>query len=51
VAPRRGRRRAEPAARDERRTRTVAELYAWPLGLALALALGALLHGLRRARP
>jgi len=44
-------RRAEPAARDERRTRTVAELYAWPLGLALALALGALLHGLRRARP
>jgi len=44
-------RRVEPTARDERRTRSVAELYAWPLGLALALALGALLRGLRRARP
>ena len=44
-------RHAEPAARDQRRYRTVAELYAWPLGLALALALGALVHGLRGARP
>jgi Ca-activated chloride channel homolog len=42
--------RQEPAARDERQRRPVAELYAWPLGLALALALAALVAGWRAAR-
>lgn len=42
--------RHEPAARDERHRRAVAELYAWPLGLALALALAALIAGWREAR-
>jgi Ca-activated chloride channel homolog len=35
--------RYEPAARGARRVRPSAELYPWPLGLALALALAALL--------
>lgn len=38
----------EPAALDERHTRPSAELYAWPLAAALALA--ALLAGLREVR-
>jgi Ca-activated chloride channel family protein len=42
--------RQEPAVRDERRYRPAAELYAWPLALALVLALAALLAGLREAR-
>jgi Ca-activated chloride channel homolog len=46
--------RAEPAASAARRVRPSTELYAWPLGLALLLALGALAAGLqdgsRRAR-
>lgn len=42
--------RQEPALRDERRFRPAAELYAWPLGLAAALALAALLAAMRRAR-
>lgn len=37
----------EPSALDERHYRPTSELYAWPLGLALALALAALLPGLR----
>lgn len=40
----------EPAALDERHFRPASELYAWPLGLALALALAALGAGLREAR-
>lgn len=35
--------RYEPVARDERHVLPTAELYPWPLGLALALALAALL--------
>ena len=42
--------RYEPAARDKRHYRPSAELYAWPLGLALALALAALAAGLREER-
>ena len=42
--------RFEPAVRTERRVRPTRELYRWPLGLALALALGALLVRLREAR-
>jgi len=42
--------RYEPLAREERRYRERAELYAWPLGLALALALAALAAGPRAAR-
>jgi Ca-activated chloride channel family protein len=40
----------EPAALDERHFRPASELYAWPLGLALLLALAALGAGLREAR-
>jgi Ca-activated chloride channel family protein len=40
----------EPAALDERHLRPASELYAWPLGLALLLALAALGAGLREAR-
>jgi len=40
----------EPAALDERHFRPTSELYAWPLGLALLLALAALAAGLREAR-
>ena len=40
----------EPSALDERHFRPTSELYAWPLGLALALALAALAAGLREAR-
>jgi len=40
----------EPAALDERHFRPSAELYAWPLAAALALALAALGAGLREAR-
>ena len=42
--------RYEPTARDERHYRPSAELYAWPLGLALALALATLAAGPRAAR-
>lgn len=46
--------RAEPAAREARRVRPSRELYAWPLGAALVLALAALAAGApgraRRAR-
>ena len=42
--------RYEPTAREERHHRPSAELYCWPLGLALALALAALAAGARRAR-
>lgn len=42
--------RHEPVASDVRRYRSRTELYSWPLGLALALALGALAHGLRGGR-
>ena len=42
--------RQEPALRDERRYRPAAELYAWPLGLAALLALGALLAAMRKTR-
>ena len=44
-------RHAEPAVPAQRAYRTVAEVSAGPLGLALALALGALVRGLRGARP
>jgi hypothetical protein len=37
--------RYEPAARDQRRYEERLELYAWPLGLAFALALAALAAG------
>jgi Ca-activated chloride channel family protein len=40
----------EPAALDERHFRPTSELYAWPLGLALLLALAALAAGMREAR-
>lgn len=40
----------EPVARDERRFRPTVELYPWPLGLALALGLAALLLNLRVGR-
>lgn len=40
----------EPSALDERHYRPTSELYAWPLGLALALALAALAAGLREER-
>jgi Ca-activated chloride channel family protein len=43
--------RYEPAARDERHYRPTAELYAWPLGFALVLALAALGAALRGPRP
>jgi len=43
--------RYEPTAIDERHYRPSAELYAWPLSLALALALAALAAGPRAARP
>jgi len=43
--------RYEPAARDERHYRPTAELYAWPLACALALALAALGAALRGPRP
>lgn len=42
--------RAEPTARDQQHYRPRAELYAWPLGLALALALATLLAGRRAPR-
>lgn len=44
--------RVEPVVRDERRLRPTTELYPWPLGAALALALAAALGALlpRRAR-
>lgn len=42
--------RHEPALGDARRFRPAHELYVWPLGLAAALALAALLAALRRAR-
>lgn len=42
--------RYEPSARDERRTRAATELYAWPLGLAVALAFLALAAGVRAER-
>lgn len=45
-----GLQRLEPVAREERHFRPAAELYAWPLGLALALALAALLADARAAR-
>lgn len=37
----------EPAAREERHYRPASELYAWPLALALAFALAALLPALK----
>jgi len=40
----------EPLALDERHYRPTSELYAWPLGLALALALAALAAGMREVR-
>jgi Ca-activated chloride channel family protein len=40
--------RAEPAAKDTRRVRPSRELYAWPLGTAILLALAALAAGTRR---
>jgi Ca-activated chloride channel family protein len=43
--------RVEPAALDERHYRPTSELYAWPLALALVLALAALAAGMREARP
>ena len=42
--------RHEPVARDERRFRPTTELYPWPLGLALAFGLAALLVDLRVGR-
>ncbi len=42
--------RYEPTARDERHYRPSAELYAWPLGIALALTLATLAAGPRAAR-
>lgn len=42
--------RHEPVARDARRFRPTAELYPWALGMALALALAALLVDLRGGR-
>jgi len=43
--------RLEPIAREERHYRQRTELYAWPLGLALAFALCAFLLDLRERRP
>jgi Ca-activated chloride channel family protein len=43
--------REEPAVRDAQRFRPAAELYAWPLALALLLALAALAGAGRRKRP
>jgi Ca-activated chloride channel family protein len=43
--------RVEPAALDERHYRPTSELYAWPLALALVLALAALAAGMREGRP
>lgn len=43
--------RVEPAALDEQHVRPTTELYALPLGLALALALAALLAAPRAPRP
>lgn len=40
----------EPAARDQQHYRPTAELYHWPLALALAFALAALMPGVREAR-
>ncbi|MGQ0511923.1 MAG: VWA domain-containing protein [Betaproteobacteria bacterium] len=42
--------RHEPALRDTRRYRPAAELYPWPLALALLLAVAALLAAWRKAR-
>lgn len=42
--------REEPAVRDAQRLRPAAELYAWPLALALLLALAALAGAGRRER-
>jgi Ca-activated chloride channel family protein len=42
--------RYEPVARERRHVRPSAELYPWPLGLALALALAALLAAGRERR-
>ena len=42
--------RHEPTLRDTRRYRPAAELYVWPLGLALLLALAALLAAWQRQR-
>lgn len=42
--------RLEPIAREVRHYRRAEELYAWPLGLALALALGAFLLDVRERR-
>jgi Ca-activated chloride channel family protein len=42
--------RHEPALRDTRQYRPAVELYAWPLGLALAFAAAALLAAWRRER-
>jgi Ca-activated chloride channel family protein len=42
--------RYEPTARTERDVRPTIELYPWPLGLALALALATLAAGWRSAR-
>jgi Ca-activated chloride channel family protein len=43
--------REEPAVRDAQRFRPAAELYAWPLALALLLALAALAGAGRKGRP
>jgi Ca-activated chloride channel family protein len=42
--------RHEPALRDTRRFRPAAELYAWPLALALVFAAAALLAAWRKDR-